>query len=288
MARLPCIIFAAVILSYAAPAFAQVEAVGSRPGYIYDDAGVISDEYHEIIDTYLRGLDDATTNEVVIYTIPSFEGHGITKDGTEIQDRDMLANYIYNEVELNGVKGIGKEGKDNGVLVLMSLERDAGGGSLRIEVGRGLEGDITDGTAGQILDRYLVSARTEYEETGGIEQFDKAFLNTAVALGTQTGYIVDENNVPIPADDYVPEEDYSWIIPVVFIIAVVGLGIAFGGKGRRGAETRRLVLWRECRRLRRRLGWRRWRFWRRWRRRRGRWRLRRRGRGALKVISGCL
>ena len=236
MAWLSCIIFAAVILSSAAPAFAQVEAVGSRPGYVYDDAGVISEEYHEIIDTYLRGLDDATTNEIVIYTISSFEGHGIEKDGIEIRERDALANYIYNEVSLDGVTGIGKEGKDNGVLVLMSLERDAGGGSLRIEVGRGLEGDITDGTAGQILDSYLVPARAEYEETGSIEQFGRAFLNTAVALGTNTGYIVDENNVPIPVDDYVPEEDYSWVIFVVFIIVMIVLAAKFGGKGRRGVR----------------------------------------------------
>ena len=131
MAWLLCIVVAAVILFSAAPAFAQVEAVGSRPGYIYDDAGVISDEYREIIDTYLRGLDDATTNEIVIYTISSFEGHGIEKDGAEIQYRDMLANYIYNEYPLDGVKGIGKADKNNGVLVLMSLERDTGGGSLR-------------------------------------------------------------------------------------------------------------------------------------------------------------
>jgi uncharacterized protein len=235
VARLAFILVAAFIVSSAAPAFAQVEAVGSRPGYVYDRAGVISDEYYEYIDTYLRGLDDATTNEIVVFTISSFEGHGIEKDGIEIQDRDMLANYVYNEYPFDGVKGIGKEGKDNGVLVLMSLERDAGGGSMRIEVGRGLEGDITDGTAGSILDDYLVPARIEYEETGNTEQFGRAFLNTVVALGTETGYVVDDENVPIPATD-VPEEDYSWIIPIVFIIVVVALGIAFGGKGRRGAR----------------------------------------------------
>lgn len=236
MAWLHCVFAAVLIISSAAPAFAQVEAVGSRPGYIYDYADVISVEYHDYIDTYLRGLDDATTNEIVIYTIPSFEGHGIEKDGVEIQDRDMLANYIYNEVSLDGVKGIGKVGKDNGVLVLMSLERDAGGGSLRIEVGRGLEGDITDGTAGQILDDYLVPARIEYEEAGSTEQFGRAFLNTAVALGTRTGYVVTDENVPIPSDDFVPEEDYSWVIMLVFIIVIIGLGMAFGGRGRRGAR----------------------------------------------------
>ncbi|WP_431753729.1 LemA family protein [Nitrososphaera sp.] len=131
---------AALALVSAAPAFAQNSEV--RRTYIFDNAGVISAGQEEVIHSYLRGLDRATTNEIVIYTIPSFEGHGIKRDGVEIQDRDMLANYIYNEVTLDGIKGIGKEGKDNGVLVLMSLERDSGGGSLRIEVGRGLEGDV--------------------------------------------------------------------------------------------------------------------------------------------------
>jgi uncharacterized protein len=54
----------------------------------------------------------------------------------EIQTRDMLANYIFNEVSLDGIKGIGKEGKDNGVLLIVSLTRDAGGGSIRLEIGR--------------------------------------------------------------------------------------------------------------------------------------------------------
>jgi len=48
---------------------------------------------------------------------------------------------------LDGIKGIGKKDKDNGILVLYSLKRDSGGGSMRIEVGRGLEENITDGTA---------------------------------------------------------------------------------------------------------------------------------------------
>ena len=72
-------------------------------------------------------MDAQTSAEVVIFTIPSFIGHGIKKDNQEIQDRDTLANYIFNEVTLGGIKGIGKKDKDNGVLVLYSLDRDAGG-----------------------------------------------------------------------------------------------------------------------------------------------------------------
>lgn len=179
------VLFLIIAASAISPVFSQR---GSRPAYIYDYAGIISSSQEDAIDSYLRGLDDATTNEIVIYTIPSFVGHGIKKDGVEIQDRDFLANYIFNEVTLDGVKGIGKAGKDNGVLVLFSLEPDASGGSMRIEVGRGLEGEITDGTAGQILDSYLVPAREEYDKTGQTSQFDAAFLNTVHALAGQIGY----------------------------------------------------------------------------------------------------
>ncbi|MEW5840629.1 MAG: TPM domain-containing protein, partial [Thermoproteota archaeon] len=133
------------------PAAAQTGGAGSRPGYIYDRAQAMDDGIKILADSYVRRLDDATSAEVVIYTIPSFSGHGIKKDGIEIQDRDMLANYIFNKVSLDGVTGIGKAGKDNGVLVLMSLERDGSGGAMRIEIGRGLEGTITDGLAGEIL-----------------------------------------------------------------------------------------------------------------------------------------
>ncbi|HVX01780.1 MAG TPA: TPM domain-containing protein [Nitrososphaera sp.] len=244
------VITAGSITTAAAPAFSQVAAQGSRPEYIYDRAGVITPQYHQLIDAYLRGLDDATTDEIVIYTIPSFVGHGIKKDGIEIQDRDALANYIYNELTLDGIKGIGKSGKDNGVLILVSLQRDAAGGSMRIEVGRGLEGNITDGTAGEILDRYLVPARQEYENTGSTAAFDRAFYNTVLALGAQTGYQAggtadapaptnnSNNSHPGPVagnDDDNTTRTIMFAAFIVIFIAIAAVNAKYGRRrGRRG------------------------------------------------------
>jgi uncharacterized protein len=234
------VVAAIVIVAFTVtPAFSQAAAKGSRPKYIYDNAEVITPEYRQLIDAYLRGLDDATTNEIVIYTIPSFVGHGIKKDGIEIHDRNMLANYIYNELPLDGIKGIGKSGKDNGVLVLMSLERDAGGGSMRIEVGRGLEGDITDGTAGEILDRYLVPARQEYEDTGSAAAFGRAFYNTVIALGAQTGYQADGTSVPTtdnsrPAADNDNTDAIMFGVFIAIFVAIVALNAKYGRRRRRG------------------------------------------------------
>ena len=217
-----------ILVGSCIPAFSQT---GSRPGYIYDYAGIISDGYEALIDDYVRRVDANTTAEIVIYTIPSFVGHGIKKDGQEIQDRDMLANYIFNEVSLDGVKGIGKEGKDNGLLILYSLERDAGGSSMRIEVGRGLEGDVTDGTAGAILDAYLVPAREEYEESGDAGVFDEAFYNTVAALAGEIGYAEGSGqDFQEPTSTF--EDELSIWIPILIFIAIAVI-VAATRRGRR-------------------------------------------------------
>lgn len=229
-----------LILTCGIESFAQS---GSRPGYIYDNADIISPEYEARIDRYVRLVDDATTAEIVIYTIPSFVGHGITKDGQEIQERDMLANYIFNEVPLDGVTGIGKKGKDNGVLILLSLERDSGGGSMRIEVGRGLEGNITDGTAGEILDSFLVPARLEYESSGNTTSFDQAFLDTVISLGSRIGYHNEEAQYQVPETtvNQSPTDDIDTLLNyampgifVVFIAIIIVLSIIGRKRGRRG------------------------------------------------------
>ncbi|HSA98559.1 MAG TPA: TPM domain-containing protein [Candidatus Nitrosotenuis sp.] len=212
------LIFLILTVSFAVPVFSQT--VGSRTTYVYDKAHILSQEYKIAIDNYLRKVDDSTSAEIIIYTIPSFTGHGIKKNGQELNDRDSLANYLFNEVPLDGITGIGKKGKDNGVLVLFSLERDASNGSMRIEVGRGLEGNITDGTAGAILDSYLVPARDSYEQTGNAKVFDQAFLDTVIALGNKIGYVDNDASYQQSKPPQSDEIDYSQIVMILLFLAV--------------------------------------------------------------------
>ena len=212
------LVFLILVSSFVVPSFSQ--AVGSRTTYVYDRANILSPEYKSSIDNYLRKIDASTSAEIIVYTIPSFIGHGIKKDGQELNDRDTLANYLFNEVPLDGITGIGKKGKDNGVLVLFSLERDAANGSMRIEVGRGLEGSITDGTAGAILDSYLVPARNSYEKTGNTNVFDQAFLDTVIALGDKIGYVNSDPSYQQTRQPQSNEDDYSQILMVMLFLAV--------------------------------------------------------------------
>jgi uncharacterized protein len=224
-----------ITVSLVSQSYSQT-AKGSRLAYVYDHADVISSEYESLLDNYLRKVDDTTSAEIIIWTTNSFYGHGIKKDNQEIHDRDMLAHYIFNEVSLDGIKGIGKAGKDNGILILLSKERDASGGSMRIEIGRGLEGDITDGTAGMILDSYLVPAKQSFQETNNTSVFDQAFLNTVIVLSEKIGYSnEDPNYVVSEPSQYQNESELEQLLPLLpFIGMFIFLFIISRKRRRRG------------------------------------------------------
>jgi len=74
--------------------------------------------------------------------------------------------------------GIGKEEEDNGILILIGIEGEEGSRPLRMEVGYGLEGVITDLEAGYILDEILIPRLQEGD-------FYTGLYNAIVAIGDQ-------------------------------------------------------------------------------------------------------
>jgi uncharacterized protein len=86
----------------------------------------------------LKAHEEATGNQVVVVTLRSLQG-------TPIED------YGY---QLGRFWGIGRQGKDNGVLLIVApTER-----KVRIEVGYGLEGALTDATSRAIIERIMAPA----------------------------------------------------------------------------------------------------------------------------------
>lgn len=101
-------------------------------GYVNDYAGMISKPARAKMETELKAFEQSDSTQVFVLAIPSLQGEG-------------LEEYSIKVVE---AWKIGQKGKDNGVLLLVA-NRDH---KIRIEVGRGLEGKLTDLTAGQIVD----------------------------------------------------------------------------------------------------------------------------------------
>ena len=199
------------------------------------DGQVISDDWRTDIEEYLLEVDKNTTAEIVIYVVDSLYGHGIMKDGTELNDEVQLGVYIFNELSLDtpsgSVVGIGKKGKDNGVLVLVAMEER----KWRIEVGYGLEGYITDVESKRIAEEYLVP---KFQE--GL--YGEGLAYTVIALALEIPNVNQNEQMPTrgryiydtadpPADEEIP----WWVILliVIFVMAMISVGGRFGG-GRGG------------------------------------------------------
>jgi uncharacterized protein len=107
-------------------------------GRVVDEAGLLSPAERESLTETLKAHEEATGNQVVVVTLKSLQG-------TSIED------YGY---QLGRSWGIGQKGRDSGVLlIVVPMER-----KVRIEVGYGLEGALTDATSRLIIERIMTPA----------------------------------------------------------------------------------------------------------------------------------
>lgn len=141
--------------------------------YVYDSADILSDETERIVNEKLDKLEEDTTIEIAVITIPSL-------GGMPIED---YANEEFNTL------GIGKADQNNGVLLLISTEEPR----VRIEVGRGLEGTLTDSRSGRILDNYFVEYRAKGDYDTGVRETVDA-ISKIVSGEKVTGVSSAEDN----------------------------------------------------------------------------------------------
>lgn len=125
-------------------------------GRVTDEAEILSPETRRAISARLQAHEAATSHQVAVLTVPSLDGEGIEEFALRVFDAWQL----------------GRKGEDNGVLLVVA-PRDR---RMRIEVGYGLEGRLTDLEAGRIV-RGIMAPRFKAEDfNGGISQGVEAIL----------------------------------------------------------------------------------------------------------------
>ena len=121
--------------------------------------------------------------------------------------------------------GIGDKEKDNGVLLLIALEDRA----LRIAVGSGIEGELTDVTAGRIVDSVMLPRLRANDVDGAVRDGARAVMQ--VWRGEN---IASEPIVPsTPANETTPQQS-PFGIALFFGLILLFLAIAVSGKIRGG------------------------------------------------------
>ena len=98
---------------------------------IHDDAHVLKQETIDALEKRLKVYEDSTSNQIAILTTPSLDG-------------EVLEEYSLKVAE---AWKLGKKEKDNGVLLLIAVDDH----KMRIEVGHGLEGILTDAHSSRII-----------------------------------------------------------------------------------------------------------------------------------------
>lgn len=164
--RFLCLSFFIFVTSIAFGQLPVPELWGLR---VHDDAKVLSQQVVQQLETQLKQYEDSTSNQIAILIIPSLNG-------------EVLEDYSLRVAEY---WKLGQKGKDNGVLLLIVVNDR----KVRIEVGYGLEGVLTDAVCSQIIRNEIVPnfRRSDYD----------AGVLAAVAAITRAAageFVVDNNS----------------------------------------------------------------------------------------------
>lgn len=127
-------------------------------GRVNDYAGILSSQTIYDLENQLKAHEQKTSNQVVVLTVANLDDQSIEDFSIKVAETWKL----------------GQKEKDNGVLLLISRDDH----KLRIEVGRGLEGTLTDALCSQIIRHQIVPRFKGGDFDGGVKAGVEAILGT--------------------------------------------------------------------------------------------------------------
>ncbi len=119
-------------------------------GRVVDQAGIMNAQGRADLETKLKNLEDKSGIQLVVATVQSLEGGDI----------ESYANQLFRFWKLGQAK------KNNGVLLLVAPAEHR----VRIEVGYGLEGTLTDALSSVIIQSAIIPRFKTGDFSGGIER----------------------------------------------------------------------------------------------------------------------
>ncbi len=206
--------FLLVILCFSPLFLLAYISPGSPTGFVNDFAGLFSVEEKADLEQVLVNFEKESSNEISVVSIVTLGDESI----------EAYAVKLFEEWK------IGKEGKDNGVLLLISRDDR----EMRIEVGYGLEGALTDALSSQIIRNIM---NPEFREEKYYEGVKGAL--TAIVAATKGEYAPEVGSLSdVPVESYLQGLFFLIFFIVPFLISFLGMskswwqgGVIGGGVG---------------------------------------------------------
>ena len=107
------------------------QEVPRNDGWVTDLAEMLTPQQEASLEALMESYKSGTTHEIALLTVPSLDGRSLEAYSLEVA-REW---------------GIGGKDANNGALLFVARDEH----KLRIEVGRGLEGNLTDSISGRII-----------------------------------------------------------------------------------------------------------------------------------------
>ena len=175
--------------------------------YVTDNAGVLPADRAEKLDQKLKVFEQQTSDQVLVYV----DKH--VPEGTTLEEMGAQAIHEW---------GVGQAKKDNGVILFVFTDDH----NMRIEVGYGLEGSLTDAKSKLITSTIMKPRLQSGDVPGAVEHGVEAIMNTIGGESYKgTGHTVAEANA---ATTSIPAA-----VPVIFVFglfAFVVFAVIFGRK----------------------------------------------------------
>jgi uncharacterized protein len=170
---------------------------------VMDHAGILSEATVQQLESNLKQFEAETSNQIAVYTTPSLQDETI--EGVAIE--------IFDEWKL------GQKSKNNGVLLIIAPNER----KMRIEVGRGLEGALTDIQAKQIIRNELRPSFKSGDMDGGVTAGVNAIMATI-----RGEYAPSEDDVQTSGRDTASDVIPSGIVGGIFTFISLFIP-SFGG-----------------------------------------------------------
>ena len=151
----------------------------------------------------------------------SFQQSGGPQIAVAVVDSTGNATPENYSIDLARAWGIGDKEKDNGVLLLIALEDR----TLRIEVGSGVEGELTDVTAGGIVDSVMLPRLRANDVDGAVRDGARAVMQVWSGESVVSEPIVPSNTIT----EVTPQQSLFGII-LFFGLILLFVTLAVRGK----------------------------------------------------------
>jgi uncharacterized protein len=197
--------------------------VPAKPlGYVSDFASILDPAERERLDDLLARLRNATGAEVAVVTLPTIDD----------QDEGEVALAIGRAWGVGAKEDIGDPRRNAGLVLLLVPRQNhqPGTGHVRIEVGQGLEGIVTDATSGQIRREVMGPALAREDYSTAVDSGVRV-LTGVIARG----YGVTDSvlaSTPLPAASGAQGGQLLSLLPLALFVLFVLLA-SRGGRRRR-------------------------------------------------------